>query len=156
MNMGFVPRDAASVGPEMEALFANGEQVTLQVSGDSMRPLLKPRRDAVLLTPTVGEPFRKGDILFFRSQRSASGYALHRVVRMAGGRLTMNGDAQVWTEDIDPGDVLAKAIVLIRNGEPVDPYCFRLRLLTAVWGVTRPARFRLFAIWRGIKQIVKK
>ncbi|MCL1796616.1 MAG: S26 family signal peptidase [Clostridia bacterium] len=154
VNMSFVPRDAAVVGPEMEALFAKGEQVTLQVSGDSMRPTLKPRRDAVLLAPSRGEPFHKWDILLFRSGRSASGYALHRVARMSNGKLTMNGDAQVWTEDISPGDVVAKAIVLIRNGKPVDPYCFRYRLFAAVWSITRPARFRLFAIWRGIKQFI--
>jgi len=140
----------------MEALFAKGEQVTLQVSGDSMRPTLKPRRDAVLLMPVSGGPFRSGEILFYRSQRSASGYALHRVVGVSGDGLTMNGDAQVWTEEISPEDVLAKAIVLIRKGKPVDAGGLPLRLFAAVWGVTRPLRFRLFAIWRGIKQIIKK
>lgn len=149
---GFQRGAAADIGPRIEALLAQGQQVTLQVSGDSMRPTLKPRRDAVILAPLDAWPPKKGDILFFKSDKSQSGYALHRVRKFQDGMPVMNGDAQNWLEGPVPRDrVLARAIVLLRDGKPVDVDGRGYRLYVRVWGWTRPIRWPIFAVWRGIK-----
>lgn len=150
---GFTRGAAAVIGPQTERMLAAGEQVLLQISGDSMRPTLKPRRDAALLAPLTSWPPKRGAILFFRSERSASGYALHRAVRVNGDRLTMNGDAQIWTEEISREAVLAHAIALFRKGKPISVDGFLYRAYVAFWGLTRPVRHAAFAVWRKIKTL---
>lgn len=151
---GYTRGDASVIGPQIEAMLSKGEQVTLQISGDSMRPTLKPRRDAVVLAPIQKEPVRRGDILFFQSARSAGGYALHRVWRVTAEGVFMNGDAQNWVEGpISSDKLLAKAIVLMRNGKMLDVQSPLYRLYVSVWRITRPVRFQLFALWRKTKRL---
>lgn len=145
---------AAVIGPYMEECLARGEAVTLQISGDSMRPTLKPGRDAAILEPIGDAPIHRGDILLFTSLRSPSGYSVHRVIRVNGDTLTMNGDAQNWTEDIQRDAVLARAIALLRRGEPMNVDGVFYRLYVTLWGITRPIRFKMFALWRGIKGVL--
>lgn len=155
MNDGFSRGDAAQVGPRIEALLAEGQHVMLQVSGDSMRPTLKPRRDAVVLEPLQAWPPKKYDILLYRSERSQSGYALHRVRRVKDAGPVMNGDAQTWMEGpIARDQVLAKVIMLLRKDEPYDIDKFSYRLYLRLWSLTRPIRRQLFALWRGIQRII--
>lgn len=156
MTDGFTRGSAGTIGPQIEEKLAKGEQVMLEVSGDSMRPTLKPKRDVAVLESLGDAAIRRGDILYFRSVRSPSGYALHRAVRVNGEKLTMNGDAQNWTEEISRGAVLARAIMLIRNGKPVNVDGFLYRAYVRLWGVTRPIRFTAFAIWRGIKRLIRR
>lgn len=152
---GFNRGDAAQIGPQMEALLEAGQHVMLQVSGDSMRPTLKPRRDAVVLEPMAAWPPKKYDILFYRSQRSPSGYALHRVRRVTAEGPYMNGDAQTWVEGpIARDQVLAKVIMLLRKEEPYDIDKRSYRLYLRLWSLTRPIRKPLFAVWRGIRYLI--
>ncbi len=154
---GYQRGDAATIGYRMEQLLAQGQQVTLQISGDSMRPTLKPRRDAAVLAPLDIWPPKRHDIVFFKSERSPSGYALHRVRRIKADGLIMNGDAQAWTEGPIPKDrVLAKAILLMRNQNPVNVDGIGYRGYVWCWSLTLPIRWPLFAIWRGIKQLLGK
>lgn len=151
---GFERGAARDIGPRTEAMLARGEQVIFQVSGDSMRPTLKPRRDAVVLAQLEAWPPQKGDILFFRSDKGQGGYSLHRVYKLEDGMPVMNGDAQHWLEGPIPRDrVLAKAIVLLREGEPVDVDGRGYRVYVSLWRWTRPIRWPMFAVWRGIKSI---
>lgn len=155
INNGFQRGSAADIGPQIEAMLASGQQVTLQISGDSMRPTLKPRRDAAILAPMDIWPPKRGDILFFKSERSPSGYALHRVFRLEEGGPIMNGDAQAWAEGpIAREDVLARAIALLRDGKPVDIDKTGYRLYVRLWRLTKPIRHPMFAAWRAIKGII--
>jgi len=148
---GYMRGDASVIGPQIEAALSRGEQVTLQISGDSMRPTLKPRRDAVVLTPLTGT-IKKGDILFFQSERSASGYSLHRVDRITEKGVYMNGDAQNWVEGPIPREMmLAKAIALIRKGKLVNTQSLFYRMFVFLWRPTRRVRYQVFALWRKIK-----
>ena len=66
---GYERSSAANIGPRIEALVSEGQQVTLQISGDSIRPTFKPRRDALVLAPVDTWPPRSRDILFYRTAR---------------------------------------------------------------------------------------
>lgn len=155
MMDGFTRGSAADIGPQTEAMLAAGQQVILQVSGDSMRPTLKPRRDAAVLMPLTTWPPRRGDILFYRSERSASGYALHRVLRTTDAGPIMNGDAQTWSEGpIARDNVLAVAVALLRKGQPFDIEKPGYRVYVALWRLTKPIRRPMFALWRGIKGLL--
>lgn len=151
---GYTRGNAADIGPQIEALLADGQQVTLQISGDSMRPTLKPRRDAAVLEALHEWPPRRWDILFYKSQRSASGYTLHRVRRVTPEGPIMNGDAQTWVEGpLEREQVLGKAVMLLRKGKPLDVDKRSYRLYVWLWSFTRPARWTIFAGWRAIKRL---
>lgn len=152
---GFRRGAAADIGPQIEWMLQSGRQVTLQISGDSMRPTLKPRRDAAILEPLDTWPPERGDILFFKSERSPSGYALHRVVRVEGDGAYVNGDAQNWTEGpILQAAALAHAVALVRKGKLMDVKKPLYRAYVALWRYTRPVRKPLFAIWRKFKSLL--
>ena len=151
-DLAFERGSAAEIGPKIRKKLEEGETVTLQVSGDSMRPTLHPRRDAAVLQALDAWPPKYGDILFF--QRGSGEYVLHRVIRVRGDVCFVNGDAQNWTEGpVTRGMAIAKAIALIRGGRPVDPYTPLRRVGNRLWALTRPFRFQLFALWRKMKGI---
>ncbi|MDR0896700.1 MAG: S26 family signal peptidase [Oscillospiraceae bacterium] len=157
INDGFTRGAAADIGPKIEFLLAQGQQVTLQISGDSMRPTLKPRRDAAVLAALQKWPPRRGDILFFKSERSAGGYTLHRVLRVRPEGVIMNGDAQGWIEGPIPREaVIGQAVALLRNGKPLNVQGRGYRVYVALWRFTRPFRWPLFALWRAIKGALKR
>ena len=87
------------IGPEeveerILPLLEAGALVPLRVTGTSMAPFLRDRRDMVYLRSPALLPYREGDILFFR--RRDGSLVLHRLWQAEGERLVMNGDAQTW------------------------------------------------------------
>lgn len=102
--------------PALQQAIAAGGQFVLTVTGNSMCPTLYPGRDAVVLA--AAEKPRKGQILLFR--RESGAYILHRVCRVRGDTLVMNGDNQGWTEKITPEQVIAVVTELHRKGKIYD------------------------------------
>lgn len=150
---GYRRGDAAEIGPMIEAMIARGENVTLQVSGDSMRPTLKPRRDAVILTKIESWPPKRGTILFFR--RKTGEYVLHRVLRVKDGACTINGDAQQWTEGpVTQEMAIAQEAAIMRKGRLIDADDKKYRTYVRLWRLTRPIRWPMFAAWRLLKKIL--
>lgn len=123
-----------AVLPAIEA----GGSFQLTVTGSSMAPTLHAGEDAVLLEKA--EAIQTGDILLFR--RSTGAYILHRCIRIRGDRLTMNGDAQSWTEEISKSQVCAKAVKLRRAGKWEE----NRPLYAALWPLTRKLRPLLLKI----------
>lgn len=152
---GYQRGDAAEIGPLVAQTVARGETVTLQVSGDSMRPTLKPRRDAVVLSKLEKWPPERGTILFFC--RDTGEYVLHRVLRVKENGCVMNGDAQQWTEGpITREMVIAQERAILRNGQLIDSNNRRYRAYVRLWRLTKPIRWPLFAVWRTVKRLLGK
>lgn len=150
---GYQRGDAAEIGPMIEAMIEAGQDVTLQISGDSMRPTLKPRRDAAVLSRVHQWPPEKGTILFFK--RKTGEYVLHRVLRVKDGACTMNGDAQEWTEGpVTEQMAIAEAIAIIRKGRMIEAEQPKYRAYVRLWRLTRPLRKPMFALWRGMKKLL--
>ena len=140
--------------PAIHEILNEGGEVELRVSGSSMSPVLKDGRDGVLLT-APGKTFRRYDILFF--QREDGSYVLHRMVgRDRGGRLIMNGDAQSWTERIEPSQVIAVVRSIRRKGRWMECSRERCRLFAAAWARTRPFRPLIFRAWGMIASGVRR
>lgn len=123
----------------MEDTFAHGGGYQLTVTGTSMSPTLLPGRDRVRLISVKQRPFRKNDIVFARRQNG--GYVMHRVIRIhSDGSCTLNGDGQVWTEEIYPGDVLGVADAVCRKGTWISCDHPMYKLYVLCWAATRPFR----------------
>ncbi len=130
-----VPMEELS--PLIAECLKQGQEVLLTVTGNSMAPFLRHRRDQVVLRAVDGDALRPGDVCLYRRRNGQ--YILHRVVvrddgvtHMAlgdaqstlsvdkGGRLryTMLGDAQTDLEHgIGTDQILARAVAFHRKGK---------------------------------------
>lgn len=95
----------------------SGSQATIVVSGNSMHPMLRHRRDSVTLEKVTG--FAKlGDVLFYR--RSTEKYVLHRVIQVrAPGEYICSGDNQCDHERVLHDQVIARAICFTNRGRQI-------------------------------------
>lgn len=135
--MDAAPMPALHVLSELKKAFSQGRQGSLQVTGTSMVPFLRHKKDWVLLRPPAGEP-QVGQILLFRV---GDRLVLHRLRRKKQKHYIMNGDGQATWEEIAPEQVEAVVTAVIRQSGrilPCDGMAFRL--LSALWWPTRPVR----------------
>lgn len=131
--------DALSEGKKFIALFDSENPVYLKVTGGSMLPLLKSEKSTVMLKKLDKEP-RIGDILLFR--RKDGSFVLHRVRKVCGDVLLMNGDAQDWCEKINRDTVIAEVVRIF--GEKVySKDSLKMKLYQALWWHTYGHRGRI-------------
>jgi hypothetical protein len=113
---------------DVERLLDEGDRIRLLVKGYSMRPFLRNERDCVTLSPLGTRPPRRGMVVLFRYRGK---HVLHRIRRIRNDRLVIAGDGNYRVEEhIRPGDIVACADSIERNGRSVVYGSFRWRLLT--------------------------
>ena len=123
------------LAPIMSECLAQGQEVVLTVTGNSMSPFLRDKKDQVVLVACDPEALQPGDVPLFR--RRSGRYVLHRIVERDDGvtctrwgqeeampsrcdslRYTMLGDAQWRKEpDIAPDQIIACATAFISRGK---------------------------------------
>ena len=139
--------DAQLLGQTIAQVAAEGGSFVLTITGNSMRPWLKPGVDRVRLVKAG--TVREGDVVFFR--RLTGEYVLHRVIRVDGETLTVNGDSQDWTERITREQVLAVTEAFYHGNRWYDADSLRHRLLAALWPATRKLRPTLIHLKQKLK-----
>ncbi len=93
----------------LPALLQEQNLVPLLVTGTSMTPFLRDRRDVVYLQDARRFPAKIGDIILFR-RPGGKALVLHRIVGLnRDGSYTVNGDAQIW----------CKGVAASRRGNPL-------------------------------------
>ena len=149
MNRTTEPISPEQALPRIKNLLAEGRPCRLVVTGSSMLPFLRHKRDAVYLIPADGS-IRVGDILFYL--RGANAPILHRVHKLLpDGTLIMCGDAQVGLEPIRREQVLAKVSHVQRGGKTIPCTHISLRLSVRLWRLMRPLRPYLLAVMGKIR-----
>lgn len=140
MSTGRHVLDSDQVEERLSPLLRAGAEVPLVVTGSSMVPFLRDRRDKVFLKSPDFVPVRTGDILFFK--RDGGQWILHRLHHFtADGLMVINGDGQTWFETIRPDQVLGVAVKISRSGkESFSPRRWDWALLRRVWKLLLPVR----------------
>lgn len=127
------------LSPILTSCLQEGQEIILTITGNSMFPLLRHRRDQVVLVAVDGEQLRPGDVPLYRRRNGL--YVLHRVIARDDGdrcefvdatvvestqpeggiRYTMLGDAQTELEHgIVPTQIVARAAAFIRRDKRID------------------------------------
>ena len=107
------PEEAARSFPR---LLEKDLLVPLLVTGGSMVPFLRHRRDVVYIRGIRYQSPREGDVILF-CREGGQALVLHRVLsRYADGSFQVGGDAQTWTEVVRPEQILGVVTWLSRNG----------------------------------------
>ena len=102
----------AQLVPLFQELLAAGKSVRFAPRGDSMRPMLRPGLDSVVLSPPP-EQLRKYDLPLYR--RDDGHYILHRVIE-AGEVCTCIGDNQFCPEPGVRRDQIVGVVTGFRRG----------------------------------------
>ena len=76
----------------IRALLEDGQEVSMIVTGNSMRPFLKHGRDKICMKKT-DRKLRKGDIVFYRRENGQ--YVMHRILKCGDQSYTLLGDGQI-------------------------------------------------------------
>lgn len=123
----------------VEDCVQNGQSVTIQVKGTSMRPYLRSARDKVELGPVAPQELVPGAVVLFRYR---SNYVMHRIRCVDGENLTIQGDGLLFSQEkATKSDVVAivrNIIRVARSGKERVMPCNskRWRRLSRLWLTT--------------------
>ena len=77
--------------------------IQVEVMGKSMEPLLKQKRDKIIIENINGKTINKLDIVLYQKENS---YTLHRVIKIDDNKLYLRGDNNLASETILKEDVI--------------------------------------------------
>lgn len=124
----------------------------LLVTGTSMVPFLRHKRDSVLLVSPEQRKPRRGEILLCK--RPDGSLVLHRCLKIyKDGSYRLNGDSQQWCEHPSSDALLAVVDRITRKGKTISCDHLGYRLLAYIWMLCRPIRpiiFRIVALMRRL------
>jgi len=133
-----VPMKAMS--PLMEEILKGGGSVAFTVTGDSMRPLLRHRRDRVCLRAPGEQPLKKYEIPLF--VRTDGKYILHRIVGLGPDGYIVRGDNQLGREyPVWYSQVIGVVAGIWRDEKYLSCNHFRYRLYCKLWAGYYPFRW---------------
>lgn len=145
----------------VEELLKAGYDVVLTVTGSSMFPFLKDKRDRVLIRKCQRDGVKKGDVVFFK--RLNGGFALHRVVKVKSKNgVYLAGDCQCIMEG-PISDVHGKVIGIYRKKGYKDLSCGTFPFSSLMWAnsfyIKRPLLKLLFVkkcLFINVRNFMKK
>lgn len=124
----------------------SGGKARLVVTGWSMHPTFRNRKDVVFLIP-VSRELKKGDLILY--QRKSGQYVLHRIVsRPKNGAFICCGDNQWEKEPVTLEQVIAVTDGFIRGGKEFPENTRGYRLWVSFWLMLFPVRRPILAVRR--------
>lgn len=128
--------------------------ITITVTGDSMFPLWRHKRDTVVLTKCNYSALKKGDIPLYR--RSNGQYVMHRIIKVNEDSYNLCGDAQTHIEyNLSKEKILAVVKAFTRKGKEYNCRTPWVKAYTVLWIVLLPIRGILLKGYRIISDRFK-
>lgn len=112
--------------PVIEEQLNEGKEICFSPNGESMKPMLEPGRDSVILSSPPSS-LKKYDLPLYRRKNGA--FVLHRVVKVEkNGSYTMCGDNQYfWERGINNNQIIGIVKSFTRNGKEFSCTDFRYK-----------------------------
>jgi hypothetical protein len=139
------PKDDAMILAEAIRLVGEGVEVTFPVNGRSMRPFIEGGRDSVVLVrPTNVKPM---DVVLAKTEDNR--YVIHRVLEMAGERVTLMGDGNLQgREHAECKQIYAKVTHVVHpNGYKRSLYTPFIQFVQKMWVSLLPLRRYLLKLY---------
>lgn len=131
-----------------------GGEARLIVTGNSMYPTFRNRKDQVILTEPQRPPVRP-DVILYR--RDSGQYVLHRIVRMKGqDTYICSGDNQWQPETVRRDQVFAVVSGFVRDRKVYTLTEGGYRLWIRFWVGIFPLRRPILALRRFLGKIKRK
>ena len=119
-------------------------------SGVSMYPMLRDRRDTIVVRPPQGR-LKKYDVALYKR---GNAYILHRVLKVKPDSYIIRGDNCDKKEyDITDKEVLGVLTEFYRDGKQIDMNGWRYKMYVRVHCMLFPVRFLGRRIYWGIRKV---
>ena len=140
-------KDDAMILSEAIRLVSEGIEVTFPVNGRSMRPFIEGGRDSVVLVRP--ENVKPMDVVLAKTDDGR--YVIHRVMEMAGDRVTLMGDGNLLgREHTECKQIYAKVThVVLPNGYKRDLNTPFIHFVQKMWVRVLPLRRYLLKLYRA-------
>lgn len=134
----------------VEKEISRGNSVQLRVKGYSMYPLLRDKKDGVILNPCTLDELEVMDVILFKYNGR---YILHRIIKIEGSELYMRGDGSFKAiEHCSRTDVIAKVGAIVRpHGRVVPVTGWRWKIPSLLWKRTGIFRNPILRIMRHLQ-----
>lgn len=144
-------KDDALILSEAIRLVGEGLEVTFPVNGRSMRPFIEGGRDSVVLVRP--ENVKPMDVVLAKTDDGR--YVIHRVMEMAGDRVTLMGDGNLLgREHADCKQIYAKVTHVVHpNGYKRSLYTPFIQIVQKMWVALLPLRRYLLKFYRVYNRI---
>lgn len=109
-------------------------------AGSSMRPMLRHRRDRVIIRPVGNERLKRWDLPLYR-RPSDGKYILHRIIEVKDGYYIIRGDNTYAKEKVPDEWILGVATEFYRGDRHVMTDQKSYRRYAAVWQTIYPIRY---------------
>ena len=121
--------------------------------GISMLPLIRERRDVMVIETRAGAPKKLQAVLFRREGVEGRGkYVVHRILKVRkNGDCFIAGDHDYSGEIVKPEQILGVLTTVLRDGKPVKFSGVRYWCYLHLWCAPYPFRFFVLHVGRGIK-----
>ena len=139
-------KDDDMILSEAIRLVSEGIEVTFPVNGRSMRPFIEGGRDSVVLVRP--ENVKPMDVVLAKTDDGR--YVIHRVMEMAGDRVTLMGDGNLLgREHADCKQIYAKVTHVVHpNGYKRSLYTPFIQFVQRMWVRLLPLRRYLLKLYR--------
>lgn len=140
------------LAPIISEILAAGQEATITVTGNSMRPLWYHLKNTVTLAACDPRQLKKGDVPLYR--RADGRYVLHRIVRVHPDTFDLVGDGQYTVETgLEKFRVLAVASGFTKGGRSYTVHSWWYLVYTRLWLWLLPVRKYLFALYAKLKRV---
>ena len=142
------------LAPIITEVVEAGQDVTITVTGNSMRPLWHHLKNTVTLTGCDPERLKRGDVPLYR--RADGKYVLHRIIRVNDDNFDLVGDGQYIVEHaLEKFRVLAVAKAFTKGGRHYTVKNWIYRAYSVLWMWVLPVRKYLFAFYSKLKRVFR-
>jgi signal peptidase len=125
--------------------------VTITVTGDSMFPLWRHKRDTVVLTNCDKSALRKGVIPLY--VRESGQYVMHRIVKANNNNYNLCGDAQTQIEyNLPKEKIVAVVKGFTRKGKEYSCDDLWVRIYSVLWMWLFPFRGIILKAYRKLSR----
>ncbi len=130
----------------VKEVISDDRQVIIKVTGSSMYPFLRNKKDRVLIVPITGKNIRTGDIVLLHLGNGK--FVLHRVIKKNNKGFYLAGDAQIISSGPHTYDQSVGIVSKVWRGRlQINPRSLIWRLPARMWIGLFP--FRHFIIKSG-------
>lgn len=114
----------------LEQELRSGNTCVSTTVGDSMKPMLRNRKDTIILKPVTGV-LKKYDLPLYL--RSNGEYVLHRIVGRRGEGYITRGDNCLWKEEVSQEWILGVVTEFYRGEKHYFVTDWKYRLYVHLW-----------------------
>lgn len=153
MEVKKVKLSLESLSPMLLDMLEQGMKVELVVTGNSMYPMLRHKRDSVILKKCDNYKLKKGDITLYK--RSNGQFVLHRIVKVNDSTYDFCGDNQHFIEKHIPKDNIIAVVKDFERNEKnysCSSLCYTIYWRTRIFSI--PFRRLLYRFYHFVKRVL--